>query len=101
MYAVSIDYSNSNIYYGVSGYPYRTTNGGSSWDMLSNGIVGFAWATAPLVISPTNPATLYFATDHFHKSTNRGDSWTVLSSLPYDAVWIAVKPTDDRIVYVA
>lgn len=34
---------------------------------------------APIVVSPHDPATLYFASYRVWKSTNRGDSWTAIS----------------------
>ena len=37
----------------------------------------FNWS-APIQISPHDPATVYFAGNHVFKSTNRGDSWQVL-----------------------
>lgn len=38
----------------------------------------FNW-DAPIVVSPHNPAHLYFASQRVWKSTDRGDSWTPLS----------------------
>ena len=38
----------------------------------------FNW-DAPIVVSPHDPATLYFASQRVWKSTNRGDSWTAIS----------------------
>lgn len=37
----------------------------------------FNWS-APIQLSPHDPATVYFAGNHVFKSTNRGDSWEVL-----------------------
>jgi photosystem II stability/assembly factor-like uncharacterized protein len=34
---------------------------------------------SPIVVSPHDPATLYFGTQRVWKSTDRGDSWTALS----------------------
>lgn len=34
---------------------------------------------APLLISPHNPTTLYFAANKIFKSTDRGDSWEIIS----------------------
>jgi len=34
---------------------------------------------APIVVSPHNPARLYFASQRVWKSDNRGDSWTAIS----------------------
>ena len=38
----------------------------------------FNW-DAPIKVSPHNPTTLYFASQHVWKSTDRGDSWTQIS----------------------
>jgi photosystem II stability/assembly factor-like uncharacterized protein len=38
----------------------------------------FNW-DAPIVVSPHNPATIYFASHRVWKSNNRGDSWTAIS----------------------
>ncbi|MFK8005058.1 MAG: glycosyl hydrolase [Saprospiraceae bacterium] len=38
----------------------------------------FNW-DAPIVVSPHNPATLYFASHRVWRSDNRGDSWTAIS----------------------
>ena len=34
---------------------------------------------APIVVSPHNPATIYFASQRVWRSDNRGDSWTAIS----------------------
>ena len=39
----------------------------------------FNW-DAPIVVSPHNPATIYFASQRVWRSDNRGDSWTAISS---------------------
>ena len=38
----------------------------------------FNW-DAPIVVSPHNPATIYFASQRVWRSDNRGDSWTAIS----------------------
>ena len=38
----------------------------------------FNW-DAPILVSPHDPKTLYFASQRVWKSTNRGDSWTAVS----------------------
>lgn len=39
----------------------------------------FNWS-APLVMSPHDPHTIYVAGNHVFKSTNQGQSWTIISS---------------------
>lgn len=38
----------------------------------------FNWST-PLVMSPTNPHTIYFGSNHLFRSDDRGDSWKIIS----------------------
>lgn len=38
----------------------------------------FNWSS-PLVLSPKNPHTVYFAGNHLFKSTDRGNSWRIIS----------------------
>ncbi len=38
----------------------------------------FNW-NSPLVLSPKNPHTVYFAGNHLFKSTDRGDTWRIIS----------------------
>ncbi len=38
----------------------------------------FNW-NSPLLISPSNPHTIYFAGNHLFKSVDRGDSWRIIS----------------------
>ena len=38
----------------------------------------FNW-DAPILVSPHDPATIYFASQYLYRSENRGDSWTRLS----------------------
>ncbi|MCP4726892.1 MAG: hypothetical protein GY863_17765 [bacterium] len=38
----------------------------------------FNWS-APIVMSPHNPRTIYFAGNHLFKSVDRGDTWTIIS----------------------
>ncbi len=46
---------------------------------LEEGVIErFNW-DSPIVVSPHDPATLYFASQRVWKSTDRGDSWTALS----------------------
>lgn len=60
----------------------RSTNGGYSFTSATSGISSsdrFNWMS-PVVLDPTNPATLYFGSNKLYKSTNRAVSWTAISS---------------------
>lgn len=79
-----IDYTNSNIIYLSSGDPnyygndlgiYKTTNGGASWSLITNGI-GTNMAVE-ILMDPTNNQTLLAATKGgLWKTIDGGNSWT-------------------------
>ncbi len=77
-----VDYTNSNIIYAEYQYGelHKSTNGGS-WmnpinDYWSSDRVNWS---APVVMHPVNPQTLYFGTYRVWKTTNGGNSWTAVS----------------------
>jgi photosystem II stability/assembly factor-like uncharacterized protein len=78
-----VDYTNSNIIYAEYqwGALHKSTNGGS-W---MNPINGY-WSSdrvnwsAPVVMHPTNPQTLYFGTYRVWKTTNGGNTWSAVSN---------------------
>ncbi|MEJ7758232.1 MAG: hypothetical protein WKF55_01435 [Gemmatimonadaceae bacterium] len=43
------------------------------------GMFRFNWS-APLVMSPHNPATLFLGGNHLFRTTDRGDSWRIISA---------------------
>ncbi len=56
----------------------RTTNGGQSWQNVTNGLeTGSSVANfiAPFIISPSNPNILYAGATKVFKTTNGGDNW--------------------------
>lgn len=77
-----VDYTNSNIIYAE--YQYgglsKSTNGG--YDMYP---ISYAWSServnwsAPVIMHPENPQTLYFGTYRVWKSINGGEIWTQVS----------------------
>jgi len=77
-----VDYTNSNIIYAEYqwGGLNKSTNGGS-WMQSINGY----WSndrvnwSAPVVMHPQIPATLYFGTYRVWKTTNGGNSWNAVS----------------------
>ena len=56
-----------------SDVPVRTVNG-----FLLPPNFRFNW-DVPVVLSPLNPRTVYFGSNHVFKSVDRGDTWTVIS----------------------
>jgi len=77
-----IDYNDPNTFY-VSGYGggfRRTRNGGSTFVYINPpGVGAYVWLW-PYVMHPSNPNTIYIATNNIYKSTDQGDSWTTLAS---------------------
>jgi len=77
-----VDYTNSNIIYAEYqwGELHKSTNGGN-WmnpinDYWSSDRVNWS---APVVMHPVNPQTLYFGTYRVWKTTNGGNSWSAVS----------------------
>lgn len=100
----NVDFTNSNNVYATTqrGNHYKSTNGGTSFSSIQNGITGAgAWVT-PRVMDPSNPSILYTGTNIVYKSTNAGASWTAISTA-LDASYIshlAVAPSDPQTIYV-
>ncbi len=86
----------------------RTTNGGQTWQSITNGLeTGSSVANfiAPFIISPSNPNILYAGATKVFKTTNGGDNWfatnnnTPLNSNRISAM--AVSWTNPDTLYVA
>jgi len=73
---------------------HRSSDGGETWEKLSNGLPGSNMAKIGLAISPQNPDVIYAAIEldrrsgGVYRSANRGSSWTKQS----DAVSGATGP---------
>jgi len=78
-----VDYTNSNIIYAE--YQYGGLNKSTNGGIYMNPINGY-WSSdrvnwsAPVIMHPENPQTLYFGTYRVWKSTNGGNSWTPVTS---------------------
>jgi photosystem II stability/assembly factor-like uncharacterized protein len=97
-----VDYSNSNIVYASTqfGALKRSTNRGSTWTGINSGIDERGAWTAPFVINPLNPQTLYVGLKNVWKSTNRGTLWSKISNFPAEDLSIlAVAPSDSNCIY--
>jgi len=78
--SIVFDPKNSNtLYVGTPAPgPWKSTNGGSSWQLLGSGLQVSGWQ---IVIDPNNTQVLYAAgTGGVYKSTDGGASWTPLTS---------------------
>lgn len=106
---------NSRQYGGITSGIYRTTDGGSNWTELTNGLPSLASQKGRISIdiSQSNPNVLYTRyadaagnIQGVYKTTNGGDSWTAVNSGQLTNVgfhwWfggIRVDPTDENTIY--
>lgn len=79
-----VDPTNNSYVYAESQYGGlgRSTDGGTSFQGATSGISGsdrINWSM-PVVMDPSNPATLYCGTQRVYRTTNRAVSWTAISS---------------------
>jgi len=92
---------------------YRSTDGGTSFTQLTNGLPSSNVRRVLLAISASNPNVLYTAIINpgagllgLYKTTDGGESWTEKTNTPdfpypqgwYDA-FVGVDPTDENTVY--
>jgi photosystem II stability/assembly factor-like uncharacterized protein len=82
----AIDPMNPNIAYAQSQYGGLVRYDKSSGEKISiqplpgKGEAAYRWNwDSPLLVSPHDPATLYFAANKVFKTSNRGDDWNVIS----------------------
>ena len=82
----AIDPVNPNIAYAQSQYGGLVRYDKSSGEKISiqplpgKGEAAYRWNwDSPLLVSPHDPATLYFAANKVFKTSNRGDDWRVIS----------------------
>lgn len=105
----NVDYTNSNIVYAEYQYGQhkKSTNGGSSWTTIMNGITGNGPWVTPVVMHPTNPLILYTThnnpTGTIARTSNGGSSWTDIAqagSLGGEIVTIAIATSNPQVLYV-
>lgn len=101
-----IDPSNSSILYvgSFSAGVFKSTDSGASWTAKGSGL-SQSNVTA-LRIDPTNPNTLYCATNSgLYKTTNGGDSWAVPSpgaaGMPFPPNDVVIDPGNSNTLYAA
>lgn len=106
---------NRRQYGGITSGIYRTTDGGSNWTELTNGLPSIASQKGRISIdiSESNPNVLYarYATSNgniqgVYKTVNGGDSWVAVNSSQLTDVgfhwWfggIFIDPTDENVLY--
>ncbi len=81
---------------------YRSTNGGESWDEVSNGQI---WDSSMMhiAIDPANTDIVYVCTGgegYVFKSTDGGDNWQQLNLELHAPKTIIVDPTNSNTIYV-
>ena len=83
----AVDWSNPNIVYAQAQYGWLVRFDKLSGEkvpiqpMPEKGEAAYRWNwDAPLLVSPHDPKTIYFAANKVFKSENRGDDWRVISS---------------------
>ncbi|HET7185969.1 MAG TPA: transcriptional regulator [Terriglobales bacterium] len=90
------------IYAGTWHLPWKTTDGGATWQSMKQGIVDDSDVFS-IIVDPQNPATVYLsACSGIYKSDNAGDLFHKIQSIPFSARRTRVlrqDPTNSAIVY--
>ncbi len=99
----------------ASGGVWKTTDGGSTWTPLTDGLPNIA--SGALAFDPTDPNTIYYGTGELHycgwscftgdglyRSTDAGATWTKIATRSevgdyIDQIWI--RPNDPNVIFVA
>lgn len=110
-FSAAITPGNDNICFGSLYYCtiYKSTNKGSTFTTVNNNSDGSEKAcfSSPLVMSRSNPATLYGGTIYVKKSTNTGGTWTnanggvVLSNASAPIIKMAVSNSNANKLYAS
>lgn len=110
---LSIAPSNPQVLYAIyadhPGYfdgVFKTTNGGSSWSQVNDGVLGniyssFGWYFGNIYVDPVNENTVYALGVTMYKTTNGGSSWGLVGSdmhVDHHAIW--VNPNNPQQVWV-
>ncbi|MGB9702195.1 MAG: VPS10 domain-containing protein, partial [Candidatus Kapaibacteriota bacterium] len=84
---------NSSVIYASGSYIYRSTNGGTNWSQLTNGLPSSAQRVA-LGVSPANSNYVYALMSNsssgflgLYRSTDGGDTWTTQATSPNLLGW--------------
>ncbi len=102
---VLVDPTNPKIVYTeyVNGALQKSTNGGSSFTQITNGITGDGYWLQPYVMDPSDHNVLYTGTSKIYKSTDGGNDWTAmtgnLKSSSALFTTMAISPVDGNVVY--
>ena len=114
--ALAVDPRNSNVVYlgAAQGGVWKTTDGGASWQPLTDKQPSLA--VSALALDPRNPDTIYVGTGEPHpgldnyygagilKSTDGGATWQQLGADTFTGLGIAsivIDPNNSNVIYVA
>ncbi|MBX7109282.1 MAG: T9SS type A sorting domain-containing protein [Chitinophagales bacterium] len=119
LYAASwnrIRNNQSTVVYGPDAHIYKSTNGGNTWSVLTNGLPAFNTCRIGLAISQQNPSKLYamivdttLVLQGVYKTVNAGSSWSNVTGNFDNGVFgtqgwyfgkIYVNPANDNQIYV-
>lgn len=104
----SVHPSNPKVYFS-SGHPatggnlgfQKSTDGGLTWEKISDGINGPVDYHA-MTVSPANPNIIYGTyAGSLQKSENEGKRWEIVRSVTYPIINLATDPKDENVVYAA
>ncbi|MGZ4819116.1 MAG: VPS10 domain-containing protein, partial [Terriglobales bacterium] len=101
--SIAIDPRSSQVIYaGTWHLPWKTTDGGATWQSMKQGIVDDSDVFS-IIVDPQNPATVYLsACSGIYKSDNAGELFHKIQSIPFSARRTRVlrqDPTNSAIVY--
>jgi photosystem II stability/assembly factor-like uncharacterized protein len=98
---MAIDPTNTQNLYAGNGAVFHSTNGGTSWTQMTNGLPSAVNYTV-FAIDPKTPATVYVgaATSGFYRSTNGGESWSLLGLAGMTPLAVSIDPTTPTTMYV-
>jgi hypothetical protein len=84
--------------------PYRTTDGGLTWALVMEGLVGAQPAqvhgVSDLALDPSAPQTVYFASQGLYRTTDFGASWTQRALPTRNYRVVSIDPGDPNWVFV-
>jgi photosystem II stability/assembly factor-like uncharacterized protein len=105
----------ANVIYAAAanGGVWKTTDGGTTWNCMTNGLS--TNASGAIAVDPNNPQTIYYATGEQHysadsqygdgifKSTDGGVTWVKIASTNLGNYFsnVVIDPTNSNIVYVS
>jgi photosystem II stability/assembly factor-like uncharacterized protein len=107
IYALAVDPQNGSTLYAATNTittrpsgVLKSTNGGDSWQNVSNGLPFIGENVTALAIDPNHPATLYANARDAYRTTDGGATWTLVTGLAsFNSMVIAA--ADSNLIYAA